>query len=297
MRITTLTLATTSLLHPSGPISPASASMNPLEDPEPQFSVPHFSVDYEHSLITIYATDTDTNTQKVPHESVKETQKGTVKWYRREPPTSASSIYWRGQIGDALAHKFLLLDKYQRRKFVLDDFPPGYYFYTHHVGSGGGTHDDIRQDGYIFGGGHKFRSTREALYHFAWLMIGKPAGRCKCVYDNPSKPVHRKQGSLNRELEKNWLAFVDARRRKQYEESQYRSANGIAYEPPSPTLDVFNEKCFLLDLPSSNANAQSSSMQLPTGVRPARLRSPIFSTQQPISNHVGAVSRIDSPHG
>ncbi|KAG8755980.1 hypothetical protein FRC14_003489 [Serendipita sp. 396] len=276
--------------------------MNLGHDPEPIFSVRYFTLDYEHSRITIHATDTHNPTR--PSEDIRETEKGFIKWYRQEPLESPTSRFWRRHIGNELAHKFLLLDPSDRREFTLTDFPPGYYLYTHHVGSGG-THDDIRHDGYIFGGGHKFRSTKEALYHFAWLMIGMPQGRCKCVYDTPSSDNHRHQGRLNKELKKKWSEFLNNRARRRFLDFQKREGHQLPYEPPLATINVFNEDCFLINDPLPSTTAQTSSMQpsiTPQLAGPSRARavhphSSITSTQYPISSRFAAVSRTDSPHG
>lgn len=179
--------------------------------------------------LTIHVTDIAGN--PLPLEKIQDTYKGMVCWYTLEDRMSSISKHWRKTLGNELCQKFLFLSKtthisryhpYSNTisraesgdvRFTLTDFPAGYNLYTHHVGSGA-IHDDIRTDTYLCGGGHKFRSPKEALCHLAWLMSGKPLNRCRCIYDD--KSWGRKQGSLNKAMKAEWEALTNDRRKREF---------------------------------------------------------------------------------
>jgi len=204
----------------------------------------------EGASLTINVTDTPGSL--LPLEKVQDEYKGRVCWYTLEDRASKISKHWRDILGAELCRKFLLLGRsihilryhpysntisraeFSGVQFTLKDFPVGYNLYTHHVGSGA-IHDDIRTDTYLCGGGHKFRSPKEALCHLAWLMSGKPADRCRCIYDDRS--WKRKQGPLNKALNAEWKALCNTRARQRFETLQ----RGEVYEPPVGS----NEASFL----------------------------------------------------
>jgi Transcription-silencing protein, cryptic loci regulator Clr2 len=209
-----------------------------------------FTVD--GTRLTIHATDSTESA--LPAERVQAKHKGEVRWYTLEEKTSKTSKHWRDALANELCRKFLLLGKSTRMlryhpysnmisraetqnvDFVLTNFPDGYHLYTHHVGTGR-TYDDIRTDAYLYGGGYKFRSPKEALCHFAWLMSGKPLNRCRCKYDDTT--WKRKQGPLNKAMEAEWKALLDARLKERFDTQQ----RGEIYHPPVPV--GFNEASFL----------------------------------------------------
>jgi len=213
----------------------------PLQDDvEPIFTLEGFTV--KDQWLTIH--ETDTTTPIVPPERIEENERGQRRWYQMQSLKSLASRYWREEIANELVHKFLLMDKGNRTQYILSDFPPGYYLYTH-VQATGRRYDDPRKDHYLFGGGHKFRSPHEAMYHLAWLMSGRQANRCRCVYDNPDKSVRRRQGNLNRALEKEWSQFCDARLKERYNLFHLRHQSGQSYQEPPTPVNVFNEAMFL----------------------------------------------------
>jgi hypothetical protein len=75
-------------------------------------------------------------------------------------------------------------------------------------------------------------------------MLGRQPGRCRCVYDNPSKSVRRKQGNLNKTVEQEWQQINNARAKKSYELYRQRQS-GQPYQAPPPPVNVFNEAMFL----------------------------------------------------
>jgi hypothetical protein len=211
-----------------------------------------FTVD--GARLTIHTTDSTESASARPVESVKEKRNSTVRWYDLEERTSKISKHWRETLAEELCRKFLFLGKRSRMrryhpysnmvsraetqgvKFTLTKFPVGYHLYTHRVGTGA-VYDNVRTDTYLYGGDHKFRSPNEALCHFAWLMSGKPLNRCRCIYDDTI--WKKKQGPLNKALEAEWKALVNARVKEMFDARQ----RGERYEPPVPV--GFNEASFL----------------------------------------------------
>ena len=205
------------------------------------------------TMLIISATDsTDTVS---PLEELEENTRGETRWYRLEERGSKTSKHWRAVLGDTLCHRFLRLKgkvihasrfhPYAHstscsgsHRFTLRDFPPGYYLYTHHVGTGS-VYDDVRKDTYLVGGGYKFRSPEEALCHFAWLMRNKPAGRCRCIYDD--KTWKRKQGPLNKAMNAEWAALLNKERRERFDAIQKTGY----YEPRAVAGYDFNDESFL----------------------------------------------------
>jgi hypothetical protein len=104
----------------------------------------------------------------------------------------------------------------------------------------------VRHDFYIYGAGYKFRSSNEALFHFAWLMRGMPERRCMCVYDTPITAHKRKQGALNRQFKQAWEAVLQDRHQRHVAAYQAGVKDKRRREPSPPTVNVFNDACFLL---------------------------------------------------
>lgn len=146
-------------------------------------------------------------------------------------------------IAKELVNKFLLINS--ERDYILTDFPLGYRLYCHKKGTRVG-HDDVRHDFYIYGAGYKFRSANEALFHFAWLMRGMPKRRCICVYDTPITAHKRRQGALNRQYKRAWDAVLQDRHKQHVAAYQASVKDKAPREPSPPTLNVFNDACFLL---------------------------------------------------
>ncbi|SPO26538.1 uncharacterized protein UTRI_04127 [Ustilago trichophora] len=89
---------------------------------------------------------------------------------------------WRSALGEQLAQFFKLptLSR-SKAKWKLYDFPENYHFAEQRKGPA----NDPRTDPYMFGSqGHRFRSTKEVLDHFVWLLMDpdmNPAN-CRCKY-------------------------------------------------------------------------------------------------------------------
>ena len=83
---------------------------------------------------------------------------------------------------------------------------------------------------------HKYRSPAEFLPHAAWLIAGKPPGRCWCKYCNTGR---RKlsQTKLNQKFKDGYKAEVDKRRKEEYQASKAQKP----YTPDDQPL----EKVFL----------------------------------------------------
>ncbi|EST04927.1 WW domain protein [Kalmanozyma brasiliensis GHG001] len=94
---------------------------------------------------------------------------------------------WRTAFGEHLATYFKL-DPLSRSKakWKLYDFPEHYYFTEQRKGPA----LEPRTDPYLFGSqGHRFRSTKEAVEHFVWLLcdpdLNKANCRCKYCHKGP----------------------------------------------------------------------------------------------------------------
>ena len=83
------------------------------------------------------------------------------------------------------------------------------------------------------------------MYHLAWLMSGQQPNRCRCVYDNPDKSVRRRQGNLNKAMQRDWAQVCNARAKERYDLFELRRRSGQAYQAPPPPVNVFNEAMFL----------------------------------------------------
>ncbi|SJX63576.1 uncharacterized protein SRS1_14330 [Sporisorium reilianum f. sp. reilianum] len=89
---------------------------------------------------------------------------------------------WRAALGEQLAQHFKL-DTLSRgkAKWKLYDFPENYVFTEQRKGP---AHEP-RTDPYLFGSqAHRFRSTKEALDHFVWLLLDPEmnVANCRCKY-------------------------------------------------------------------------------------------------------------------
>ncbi|KIM32809.1 hypothetical protein M408DRAFT_326542 [Serendipita vermifera MAFF 305830] len=217
---------------------------------EPRFTGNNFI--FEGALLTINVTDSEET--RLPPESIKVTDKGTVQRYHKEGITSPTSKHWRSLIAQELCIKYLGYP--HGRDYILTAFPSGYHLYTCREGSNAtskASRDDIRRDAYLHGGGHKFRSPAEAFCHFAWLMRGKPPNRCKCVYDTSLKRFRRSQGALNADLKKRYTDYMDQKRKQIYRDKMECIRNGKEYITPPPPVDSFNDDTYLL--PASKPRA------------------------------------------
>jgi len=78
---------------------------------------------------------------------------------------------WKKKLGRLLVEDFLAIDlgKEGVKQYQLANFPAGYKFYMKRRTPRG------RGDGYLLGGGRRFRSPQEFVFHAAWLMDGMPA--------------------------------------------------------------------------------------------------------------------------
>ena len=89
---------------------------------------------------------------------------------------------WRTALGEQLAQHFKLSNVSRAKaKWKVYDFPENYVFTEQRKGP---AHDP-RTDPYLFGSqGHRFRSTKEALDHFVWLLMDPDMNRanCRCKY-------------------------------------------------------------------------------------------------------------------
>jgi hypothetical protein len=74
--------------------------------PEPRFTVPHFSV--EGASLIIHTTDDPNHVG--PSDEIEENERGQRRWYKVEPLSSSISRNWREQIANELVHKFLFMD-------------------------------------------------------------------------------------------------------------------------------------------------------------------------------------------
>lgn len=83
--------------------------MSREDTPDPTYTLPHFRI-HDHT-IEIRASDS-TKPVVVSEEAVQIKKKGKslYRWNKVEPYDSERSKYWRGALGDEIAHKFLLLD-------------------------------------------------------------------------------------------------------------------------------------------------------------------------------------------
>lgn len=96
---------------------------------------------------------------------------------------------WREALGEGLA-RYFKLDKLTQSKvkWKLYDFPENYVFAEHRKGPTW----QLRTDTHLFGRqGCCFRSTKEVLGHFIWLLLDpdmNPAN-CRCIYCPKSQSV------------------------------------------------------------------------------------------------------------
>ncbi|GAC99228.1 hypothetical protein PHSY_006828 [Pseudozyma hubeiensis SY62] len=114
---------------------------------------------------------------EVPPKSDKE-----VNYYHVFSREEKRHDTWRGALGEQLAQHFKL-DTLSRSKakWKLYDFPENYAFTEQRKGPA----YEPRTDPYLFGSqGHRFRSTREALEHFIWLLSDPDmnVANCRCKY-------------------------------------------------------------------------------------------------------------------
>ncbi|KIM32807.1 hypothetical protein M408DRAFT_186878 [Serendipita vermifera MAFF 305830] len=216
---------------------------------------PLFTLDLGRRTLTIHATDV--NISAYPSGRPRRTRRGNTVWSTLEPPTTRKSKYWKEKIGDELCRQFLLLRDVNAHfgadspKYRLTEFPSGYNLCTRKEGTRQ-FHDDVRKDTYLFGqtSGRKFQSPQEAALHFAWLMRGKPNGRCKCIYCAPGR--RQRQKPINKEMKEMWIAYLDEECKRRYEEFKKREAcrkSGETYDAPSTPVDRYNEDMYLLPAP------------------------------------------------
>jgi len=159
-------------------------------------------------------TSSDSKQMHVDEERIPEVHDhpdGYKRYYVQQFTSSTLSKKWRNFLGQKLAIEFLQKPKTSKIDYVLSKFPRGYKLFYHEKGL---NHDIDRTDAYLYSDHHKFRSPAEFLPHAAWLIAGKPPGRCKCKYDNPGGT--RSQEKLNKELNDGYLAARDERLRRRY---------------------------------------------------------------------------------
>lgn len=208
------------------------------DPPEPLFNVTSFAL--EGVRLTIQTTDG--NAGATPPDIRVERENGIRITLVKQNLDSPTSKYWREHIANELVHKFLLMDRQHRHRYVLTDFPAGYFLYRHTKAKT--EYEDPRKDSYLYGGGYKFRSTFEVLCHFAWLIRGMPYNRCLCIYDN-RKQFGRSQGKLNKYMDAKWVEYLTNEERRKLEDFRQRRQEGRAYVVPRPPVNVFNDAVFL----------------------------------------------------
>ncbi|PVF98104.1 hypothetical protein CPB86DRAFT_387939 [Serendipita vermifera] len=162
------------------------------------FDSPYYKFDPKHKFLRIIKTDSDGN-QHIPLQTVE--KNGKVYWTELpgEDVCDKSVDLWKRKVGTELVTKFLQVnpgDK-SKRDFWLEDFPPGYKFYTRRVKTREGRFE--REDSYLLANkGLVFRSPNEFLRHAAWLMRGAQPGHCLCKYCHPAS-----QTKINDQLKRN----------------------------------------------------------------------------------------------
>lgn len=215
----------------------------------PRFTGRNFTVDGAH--LTIYVTDVTETTY--PPDEMEDTEKG-VRWYRKEAKTSPTSLHWRHLIANELCIKYLGYPP--DLDYILTGFPDGYHLYTCNEGTSATTkasQNDIRTDAYLYGaeGGPRFRSPQEFLYHCAWILRGMPPNRCRCVYHTRNKKFKRRQGPLNKAVDKDYHEYVSLRVKRVFDEKMACFRSGKEYYPSPQPVDPFLDEIFLEPEPAN----------------------------------------------
>ncbi|KAJ1018833.1 hypothetical protein NDA16_004638 [Ustilago loliicola] len=132
-------------------------------------------------FIKIPRSDGDPN-YGPPNTTIPGKDEAEVNYYHVFKREEKRHDNWRAALGEQLAQHFKLPPiSRNKAKWKLYDFPTNYTFTEQRKGPA----NDPRTDPYLFGSAaHRFRSTKETVDHFVWLLLDPDMNiaNCKCRY-------------------------------------------------------------------------------------------------------------------